>query len=725
MEETKGGNESHGERDSPNVRSVPRRHLPVGRTFLRELLSETIIGMIFWSVFQELIPAVSLNILKELKAEYFSICAVWLSPALMTIPAIAKQLQSSIGLLFLRVVMVCSLASFQASSPDMRLALLAAGNFAAILLLGNTWWHKSCHQRSVSFWGILLGYVSILALKAWFISINPVWASPRNNSVFIALGILAALDRFRAVEYPQPEFKPHQPFSDNWALMAGGFGSLMFLTTWLFGDTAVLCRWSVVGYPYPGPHPFPAGVAVFIELMSGILLSTNQKLLTNFLWVWFVGGHMTVGVYYLSGFLSFACGLILGPFIMSAWTELADRVTSCPPVPTLMLTMAVYAAEVYCSIATVTPGLPYGFLFTGRAVLLITPVILLIGRSLLKGDPRDPQAPGNTHTAFSNLDGTGCFQMFADAKIYVIFIIFLGAGGYGKQYLHLKMPVVRPAQNNPPPFTGLVWNSQFMLDNNGMQSHERIANLLQQTDADIIAMVQSDSSRLFLGNRDTSFWLGSKLGMFDDFGPSSKLLTTGVSLLSKFPIIKSEHHVINSTEGPWVPALTATLNVSGNLLDVFAAHFPKLRIGMDRKYQTEFVTNFTRRSPNPVLFLASLSSDPGSSDYKRLKTFGKLKDIDPLDEDRFSMCIMYKNLIRLGFARISQSDLSEDELQMGKFQFTSVKSFTDNEGMTTDASNVEKEILFPVSFGNFLEGSYRGQGHHYQMGTPRYFVAGG
>lgn len=44
MDETKEGNESHGEQDSPSVRNVRRGNLPVGRTFLRELLSETIIG---------------------------------------------------------------------------------------------------------------------------------------------------------------------------------------------------------------------------------------------------------------------------------------------------------------------------------------------------------------------------------------------------------------------------------------------------------------------------------------------------------------------------------------------------------------------------------------------------------------------------------------------------------------------------------------------------------
>lgn len=62
------------------------------------------------------------------------------------------------------------------------------------------------------------------------------------------------------------------------------------------------------------------------------------------------------------------------------------------------------------------------------------------------------------------------------ASIDTIIILLLGAGGYAKQ--HLTHSMDRPAPKNPQTFTGLVWNSQFMLDNDGMLSHNRIADFL-------------------------------------------------------------------------------------------------------------------------------------------------------------------------------------------------------------------------------------------------------
>ena len=46
---------------------------------------------------------------------------------------------------------------------------------------------------------------------------------------------------------------------------------------------------------------FVDSAAVFLELVTGILLSTKLDLVTNFLWIWFVGGHTALGLYFLSG----------------------------------------------------------------------------------------------------------------------------------------------------------------------------------------------------------------------------------------------------------------------------------------------------------------------------------------------------------------------------------------------------------------------------------------
>ena len=36
-----------------------------------------------------------------------------------------------------------------------------------------------------------------------------------------------------------------------------GFGSLIFLTLWVFGDVTVLSRWTARPYPSHGPYPYP------------------------------------------------------------------------------------------------------------------------------------------------------------------------------------------------------------------------------------------------------------------------------------------------------------------------------------------------------------------------------------------------------------------------------------------------------------------------------------
>ena len=91
---------------------------------------------------------------------------------------------------------------------------------------------------------------------------------------------------------------------------------------------------------------------VFIELLTGLLMSSKKGLPTHFLWSWFLGLHCFLGLYFLQSFLSFFCGLLLGLYLMAVWPEVADRLTACPPARTLCLAMAVYLFEMLFSVWT-------------------------------------------------------------------------------------------------------------------------------------------------------------------------------------------------------------------------------------------------------------------------------------------------------------------------------------------------------------------------------------
>ena len=56
--------------------------------------------------------------------------------------------------------------------------------------------------------------------------------------------------------------------------------------------------------------------------------------------------------------------------------------------------------------------------------------------------------------------------------------------------------------------------------------------------------------------------------MYVDYGPGPNKHTWGSALLSKFPIVNSTHHLLPSPVGELAPAIEATIDAYGELIDI-------------------------------------------------------------------------------------------------------------------------------------------------------------
>ena len=107
----------------------------------------------------------------------------------------------------------------------------------------------------------------MLALRVWFTSFNPIFTNFLTNNLATGVGVLLSFylffqDHRTPVITIQdlPSTRVHHEEKEKYPglLVTGvGFGALLFLTLWLFGDVSVVSRWAVAPYPERGPYPYP------------------------------------------------------------------------------------------------------------------------------------------------------------------------------------------------------------------------------------------------------------------------------------------------------------------------------------------------------------------------------------------------------------------------------------------------------------------------------------
>jgi hypothetical protein len=550
---------------------------------------------------------------------------------------------------------------------------------------------------------------------------NPIWpimhaANGGYNGIGLALAVLAALRFTRKSPLQTGNAPDHK--SGSSLLSAFAIGGLWFGLHSLLSDTSTMILWVWDGYPIRGPvsnvHAWYTIAAMTVGVFAGV---HKTEAITS--WKAYAVGCVGAALLTLySKWLGYTGALIMASYLTAISVPILTSAAKKSPAVTFGLGFFVYNFLVLFHVWVVAYAfVPGGPLVREHTDWIMTLMMALIGLGVLdlKSHKKGSKAADRRRSSASS------HRRYHVGIAGVLNVFFLAAS-----FLRFPTNDYKPYHAEDRLFTAGIWTIHFSLDNDMWSSEYRMRDLIKELEVDVIGLLESDLQRIIMGNRDTTQFLAEDLGMYVDYGPGPNKHTWGAALLSKFPIVNSTHHLLPSPVGELAPAIHATLDVYGQLVDVFVFHSGQEEDPEDRRLQSEYLAKLMGSSPRPSVLLSYLVTKPLEGNYNTyVSATSGMHDVDPSDWDRWCEYILYKGLRRTGYARVSRSTITDTELQVAKFvvprddnDAASLWAASDQvRNQRVDESAVPEGLRFPAMF--------RGEGvrdHRYHVfDEPRYF----
>jgi endonuclease/exonuclease/phosphatase family metal-dependent hydrolase len=145
-------------------------------------------------------------------------------------------------------------------------------------------------------------------------------------------------------------------------------------------------------------------------------------------------------------------------------------------------------------------------------------------------------------------------------------VIFLGsiAGA-----LPAKRVQVESAQRSS--LVVMTFNIQEANDVDGEKSFERQLALIQKVSPDVLALQESDSTRISLNNNDYVRYFAEQLGYYSYYGPTTVAGTYGTAILSKFPLLDTRS-VYTYSDTDEIGVAEAAIAVNGKRFSIYDVH---------------------------------------------------------------------------------------------------------------------------------------------------------
>ncbi|KAI9886639.1 MAG: hypothetical protein M1823_001553 [Watsoniomyces obsoletus] len=702
---------------------------PVGRVFggrfswddSVDALADVYNGFVFWSLLTSLGLSVWYFPLWHMGLSgYEALVMCTVSPLLLgprVIRSLLVQNQRIVHLLSL-----VGLAAYLIPSPEYRLFAVSFGVSMSCLAWVTTWLSMRSKPAAlgakISAWSI--GLIASSIAKFAFQTSNPIWpivhsANGGWNKLGLALAVLATLRSTRKRMSSGTVYVP--PFAVSPILAGLGIGGLIFGLHSLLSDSSTMILWTWEGYPVRGPLAVPHGAYTIFFMGLGSAAGPFFPDFAVSMPLHCVASIAAAVLTFTSNWTAYYAGLALATYLMALIPTLISSAITQGAAVTFGVGFLTYNIMVLAHVWIVAYAfVPGGPLMRERTDYVMTAMMLLICAGLLSAEwlsrnQRKPRGRNFKQPGASTFAFAPSLKMRA-YHLYVLVALQLLAASVA--YLRFPSYNYKPYHGDEKVITAGIWTVHFSLDNDMWSSERRMRDVIKELELDVVGLLESDLQRIIMGNRDTTQFLAEDLGMYVDYGPGPNKHTWGAALLSKFPILNSTHHLLPSPVGELAPAIHATLDCYGEMVDVVVFHSGQEEDAEDRRLQSEFLSKLMGSSPRPLILLSYLVTKPKEGNYHTyVGEVSKMRDIDPSDWDRWCEYILYKGLRRVGYARVSRSTITDTEIQVGKFIV----------GAPEGSDEIISEDQIPV--GQRFPELFKGQGvrgHQYHVfNEPRYF----
>jgi hypothetical protein len=627
----------------------------------------------------------------------------------------------------LRIVHLLSLSgvlAYLVQDPVQRLLTVSFGISMTCLGWAGTVFADSVHEvrleRKLLAW--MAGLILSATVKFAWQTNNPIWpvmhaANGGYNGVGFAIAVLAALRFTRAAPLTSGDSAPEQAKGGSSLLAAFSIGGLFFALHSMLSDTSTMILWVWEGFPIKGPYFATHGWLTVAAMTGGLLLGLNNPALAQSWTAYGLGclGAAIVTLY--PNWFGFYGALLLAVYLMAVAIPLIANAARKSPATTFGLGFFIYNFIVLFHVWVVAYAfVPGGPLVRERTDWVMMTTMICIGcgvfdmaatRARTRRQPR--RQSGSQH------------RKYHTASLGIVNIFFLCAA-----FMRFPTNDYKPYHAEDRVLTAGIWTIHFSLDNDMWSSEYRMRDLIKEMELDVVGLLESDLQRIIMGNRDTTQFLAEDLGMYVDYGPGPNKHTWGAALLSKFPIVESKHHLLPSPVGELAPAIHATLDVYGQLVDVFVFHSGQEEDPEDRRLQSEYLSKLMGSTNRPAFLLSYLVTRPLEGNYNTYvsETSG-MHDVDPTDWDRWCEYILYKGLKRIGYARVSRSTITDTELQVAKFVIPNSEQETAELWTKSDEVRNQRVDESALPQGWRFPAMFRGEGvrgHRYHVfDEPRYY----